>query len=113
MHADAFRVIRRASVRARRQGRPSFPVPLKTYDDSIAVLRRARRREGRPFERLHGCRVSMRLLVPSRRRLPEADVTATIAHERAISPSLAAALCLTIERPKPPAAQGATDLFSR
>jgi len=71
-----------------KDGHP-FPVPLKVYDDSIAVLRRSldAARLGHT-EKLDG----MARLDAFARRLeaqadPHADVTAVIAHERRISPS--------------------------
>jgi hypothetical protein len=72
-----------------KDGHP-FPVPLKVYDESIAVLRRAltaaklgrtTRLEG--FERLD---TFTRKIEAS--RAADADVDATIAHERDISGSL-------------------------
>jgi hypothetical protein len=72
-----------------KDGHP-FPVPLKVYDDSIAVLRRSldAAKVGRS-EKLDG----MSRLDAFVRRLedqldPRADVRAVIAHERAISSSL-------------------------
>jgi len=72
-----------------KDGHP-FPVPLKIYDESIAVLRRAldSARLGHTdklggFRRLDAFTRAIEI-----RRGPEADVTATIAHERAISRSL-------------------------
>ncbi|HVZ16874.1 MAG TPA: DUF763 domain-containing protein [Terriglobales bacterium] len=72
-----------------KDGHP-FPVPLKTYDESISVLRKSltaaklqdsERTDG--FKRLDRfTRVIEKLLSP------EADFTATLAHEYAISPSL-------------------------
>jgi uncharacterized protein len=67
-----------------------FPVPLRVYDESIAVLRRAldSAKLG-DTDKLGGFK---RLDAFSRaieaRRGPDADVAATIAHERAISKSL-------------------------
>src|SRR5688500_9805650 len=67
-----------------------FPVPLKTYDETIDVLRRS----------LDGARVGDREKVDGLRRLnefvrqvhnrmqPVVDFQAAIAHERAISPAL-------------------------
>ena len=72
-----------------KDGHP-FPVPLKVYDESISVLRRAldSARLGDTdklggFKRLD----AFTRAIESRQR-PEADVAATIAHERAISRSL-------------------------
>jgi len=72
-----------------KDGHP-FPVPLKTYDESIAVLRRALdavRLD--PTERADGFRRLDRLTrAVEEQREPMADFAAAIAHERAISPSL-------------------------
>ena len=72
-----------------KDGHP-FPVPLKVYDESIAVLRRAldSAKLGHTdklggFKRLD----AFTRAIETQHR-PEADVDATIAHERAISPSL-------------------------
>jgi hypothetical protein len=72
-----------------KDGHP-FPVPLRVYDESIAVLRRAidQAKLGRS-EKLDGMsRLDAFVRGIERRRRPEADVEATIAHERAISRSL-------------------------
>jgi hypothetical protein len=72
-----------------KDGHP-FPVPLQVYDESIAVLRRALAdaRLGH-FDRLHGLsRLDAFARAIEARRGPEADVAATIAHERATSASL-------------------------
>jgi hypothetical protein len=72
-----------------KDGHP-FPVPLKTYDESIAVLRRAldAAKLGHS-DKLHGlARLDTFARSIERRRLPEADVLGAIAHERAISPAL-------------------------
>jgi uncharacterized protein len=72
-----------------KDGHP-FPVPLKVYDESIAVLRRALDSANLGHtDKLGGFR---RLDAFTRaietRRGPEADVLATIAHERAMSSAL-------------------------
>ena len=72
-----------------KDGHP-FPVPLKTYDESIAVLRRAldAAKLGHS-DKLHGLsRLDAFARSIERDRLPEADVAGAIAHERAISPTL-------------------------
>jgi hypothetical protein len=72
-----------------KDGHP-FPVPVRVYDESIGVLRRAldAARLGHT-EKLDGFR---RLDAFTRaieaRRTPEADVASAIAHERAIAPAL-------------------------
>jgi uncharacterized protein len=72
-----------------KDGHP-FPVPLKTYDDSIAVLRRAldAAKVGHA-DKLQGfSRLDKFTRTIERTASPEADVNAAIQHERAISPSL-------------------------
>ena len=69
-----------------KDGHP-FPVPLKVYDESIAVLRRAldAARLGRS-EKLGGfARLDRFTRAIERRLRPEADIQATIAHERAVA----------------------------
>ncbi|MCW5978588.1 MAG: DUF763 domain-containing protein [Bryobacteraceae bacterium] len=70
--------------------RHPFPVPLKTYDESLDVLRRAldsARMEDR--ERIEGFRrLNHFVQVVEERWRPEADFEAVVAHERAISPDL-------------------------
>lgn len=70
--------------------RHPFPVPLKTYDESISALQRS----------LDGAKVGDKEKIEGFRRLerftrtvqeqcePEADMTAAVAHEKALSPSL-------------------------
>ena len=72
-----------------KDGHP-FPVPLKPYDESIAILRRAldAARLGHT-EKLEGFRRLDRLTrAVEEQRQPLADFSAAIAHERAISASL-------------------------
>jgi len=72
-----------------KDGHP-FPVPLKTYDESIAVLRRAldSARLGHA-DKLDGfARLDKFARAIERQRQPLADVPAVIDYERAISPSL-------------------------
>jgi uncharacterized protein len=67
-----------------------FPVPLRVYDESIAVLRKAldAAKVGQT-DKLDGmARLDAFARRIEQRRAPHADVEATIAHERAISPSL-------------------------
>lgn len=72
-----------------KDGHP-FPVPLKTYDESIAVLRRsldAAKVDGK--EKIEGFRRLDRFVKVVEERLkPEADFDAVIQHERRISPSV-------------------------
>ena len=70
--------------------RHPFPVPLKTYDESLNVLRTAldTARVG-DQEKLDGFRRLNRFVQTVEKRFePEADFEAVIAHEHAISPSL-------------------------
>jgi len=70
--------------------RHPFPVPLKTYDQSIAVLRDAldRARVG-DVEKMGGFqRLEQFTRGVEERYAPEADFDAVISHEHAISPSL-------------------------
>jgi hypothetical protein len=72
-----------------KDGHP-FPVPLAVYDESIAVLRRAldSAKLGHT-DKLGGFkRLDAFTRAIETRRGPEADVAATIAHERAVSASL-------------------------
>ena len=72
-----------------KDGHP-FPVPLKVYDESISVLRRAldSAKLGHS-DKLGGfARLDAFTRAIEQREGPEADVAATIAHERAISRSL-------------------------
>ncbi|MGI8990310.1 MAG: DUF763 domain-containing protein [Bryobacteraceae bacterium] len=70
--------------------RHPFPVPLKTYDESIGVLRKAL--DGAKLgdtEKIDGVRRLDRFVRAIEERYkPEADFDAIVAHERAISPSL-------------------------
>jgi hypothetical protein len=72
-----------------KDGHP-FPVPLRTYDESIDVLRRsmdAARLGDR--DKLDGmARLDRFVRGVETRRSPEADFDATLAHERAISKSI-------------------------
>ena len=70
--------------------RHPFPVPLKTYDESIGVLRRsldAAKLGDR--DKLEGfARLEKFTRAIEQRCAPEADFDQAIAHERALSPSL-------------------------
>jgi hypothetical protein len=70
--------------------RHPFPVPLKTYDESLSVLRASldRARAG-DTEKLDGFRRLERFVrAVEQRYAPEADFHAVVAHEKAISRSL-------------------------
>jgi hypothetical protein len=91
-----------------KDGHP-FPVPLRVYDESISVLRRALdlAKLGHS-EKLEGMsRLDAFVRGIERRRQPEADVEATIAHERAISRSLGGRTVLDDKKPR----KGQLDLF--
>ncbi len=100
-----------------KDGHP-FPVPLKTYDESIAVLRRAldAARLGQA-DKLDGMNRLDRFTRSIERHLdPEADVVSAIAHERAMSPSVGGRTVMDDRRPpRPPARprKGQLDLFSK
>ncbi|MFB3777212.1 MAG: DUF763 domain-containing protein [Bryobacteraceae bacterium] len=91
-----------------KDGHP-FPVPLKTYDESIAVLRHSLDRaklEGRA--KLDGFRRLDRFVKLVERQMePRADLDALVEHERAISPSLGGRTVLDDKRSsrKPPPRQ--------
>jgi hypothetical protein len=70
--------------------RHPFPVPLKTYDESLDVLRRSldAAKLGDP-EKMDGfARLDRFVRAVEQRAKPEADFDRVVAHERAISPSL-------------------------
>ncbi len=72
-----------------KDGHP-FPVPVRTYDESISVLRHSldRARLG-DTDKLDGfARLERFTRAIEQRCLPEADFAAVMAHEHAISPSL-------------------------
>lgn len=72
-----------------KDGHP-FPVPLHTYDETIAVLRRGldRAKVGEP-DKVDGMKRLDRFVRFVEARLaPEADVDAALAHERRISPAI-------------------------
>src|SRR5205823_4712390 len=84
--------------------RHPFPVPLKTYDESLSVLRRAldQAKLGHSdkldgFRRLDGF---MRTI--ERQCQPAADFDAVLAHEHAISPSLDGRSVFDDRRDNPP-----------
>lgn len=72
-----------------KDGHP-FPVPLKTYDESIAVLRRSLdAAKLRGSEKLEGfARLDRFVRAVEKRRAPQAGFDALVAHERAISAAL-------------------------
>src|SRR3954463_9680025 len=85
-----------------KDGHP-FPVPLKTYDESLSVLRRAldAARLGHT-EKLEGFRRLDRLTrAVESNRDPMADFTAALDHERAISASIGGRTVFDEARPSP------------
>jgi uncharacterized protein len=72
-----------------KDGHP-FPVPLKTYDESLSVLRRAlQQAKVGHTEKIDGfARLDRFTRMVEKQGRPEADFKAALAHERAISPSL-------------------------
>ena len=96
-----------------KDGHPS-PVPLRTYDESLAVLRRSldAARLGHT-EKLEGFRRLDRLTRSvEEEREPLADFNAAIKHERRLSPSLGGRTVFNDRPPrKPPAATPQLSLF--
>ena len=72
-----------------KDGHP-FPVPLKTYDESIAVLRDslAKAKLGNTEKTDGFSRLERFVRAVEERCVPEADFAAVVEHERAMSPSL-------------------------
>lgn len=94
-----------------KDGHP-FPVPLKTYDESLGVLRRSldAAKLGRS-EKLDGFkRLDSLTRAIEKRAEPLADFEALLKHERRISPSLNGRTVLDDRKPRKPAAQQ-LDLF--
>jgi uncharacterized protein len=82
--------------------RHPFPVPLKTYDESMGVLRRSlEAAKLGDDDRLDGFRRLDRFVrLVEERYSPEADLPALVAHEVAISPSLGGRSVFDDRRPK-------------
>ncbi len=82
--------------------RHPLPVPLKTYDESISVLRRSldAAKLGDP-DKANGFKGLDRFVRTIEKRFsPEADLEATVAHENAISPTLGGRSMFDDRRPK-------------
>src|SRR5205085_1300113 len=99
-----------------KDGHP-FPVPLRVYDESIAVLRRALdRAQLGHTDKLQGLsRLDGFARAIEAGRHPSADVAATIAHERAISPTLGGRTVFDDRKPRTRTAtprRGQLSLFS-
>ena len=89
-----------------------FPVPLKTYDESIAVLRRSldAAKVG-DTDKMDGMKRLDRFVRAIEKRFsPEADFDAVMAHEHAISKSLGGRTVFDDKRPK---RHGQLELFER
>jgi hypothetical protein len=87
-----------------KDGHP-FPVPLKTYDASLAVLRSAldSARAG-DREKLDGMRrLDQFVRAIEEHHQPQADFQAVLRHEHAISPSLGGRTVMNDRRPSKPA----------
>jgi len=94
-----------------KDGHP-FPVPLKTYDQSIGVLRQAldRARLG-DREKLDGfARLARFTRFVEERCAPAADFDAAIAHEKAISPGLGGRTVFDGRKPRLARPRGAEQL---
>jgi hypothetical protein len=85
-----------------KDGHP-FPVPLTTYDETIAVLRRGLDRATLgQTDKLDGFRRLDRFVRAIEERLdPTVDFDAALTHERAMSPSLGGRTVLDDRRPRP------------
>jgi len=84
-----------------KDGHP-FPVPLRTYDESISILRHSldRARLG-DTDKLQGfARLDRFVRAIEQRCAPEADFATAVAHERAISPQLGGRTVLDDRKPK-------------
>lgn len=93
--------------------RHPFPVPLKTYDESLAVLRRVLdAAKLMHSEKIDGLRRLDRLVRAVEERYePIADFEQVLAHERAISASLNGRSVFDDKRKKPPASNEQLKLF--
>lgn len=86
-----------------KDGHP-FPVPLKTYDETIAVLRNGlERAKVGDTDKLDGMKRLDRLVrAIERNATTEVDFDAAVAHERAISPSVGGRTVFDDRRPRRP-----------
>ena len=95
-----------------KDGHP-FPVPLKTYDETLSVLRRAldKAKTG-DRERLDGLkRLDKFVRAIEKRRRPEADFGAAVQHERATSKSLGGRTVFDDKRTQKMRVKDQLDLF--
>ena len=94
-----------------KDGHP-FPVPLKTYDESISVLRKSlAAAKLQETERVDGFRRLDRFTRNVEKQLhPAADLTGVIEHERAISPSLGGRTVFDDSSRKQPTSKGKQQL---
>ncbi|HVW04920.1 MAG TPA: DUF763 domain-containing protein [Vicinamibacterales bacterium] len=86
-----------------KDGHP-FPVPLQTYDETIDVLRRSlTRAKAGESDKIDGMkRLDRFVRAIETRRSPDANVDATIAHERRVSPSIGGRTVFDDRRPARP-----------
>ncbi len=86
-----------------KDGHP-FPVPLQTYDETIDVLRRSlTRAKAGESDKIDGMkRLDRFVRAIETRRSPDANVDATIAHERRVSPSIGGRTVFDDRRPAGP-----------
>jgi hypothetical protein len=86
-----------------KDGHP-FPVPLTTYDETIAVLRRSldRAKLDRSDKRDGLTRLSRFVRAVEARYEPSVNFDAALAHERVISPSLGGRTVMDDRRQRPP-----------
>jgi len=94
-----------------KDGHP-FPVPLTTYDESLAVLRRSieAAKLGRSDKMEGMARLSRFVRAVETRAKPSADFETLVEHERAISPSIGGRT-VTGARPQPRPKAGQLTLF--
>jgi hypothetical protein len=86
-----------------KDGHP-FPVPLQTYDETIDVLRRSlTRAKAGESDKIDGMkRLDRFVRAIETRRSPDANVDATIAYERRLSPSIGGRTVFDDRRPARP-----------
>ena len=86
-----------------KDGHP-FPVPLKTYDESISVLRRSldAAKLGGPEKKEGFARLDRFVRAVERNAAPEADFDRMMAHEHAISPAIGGRTVFDGRRPSGP-----------
>ncbi len=97
-----------------KDGHP-FPVPLKTYDESISVLRRSldAAKLGDPYKLDAFKRLDRFTRALERNLGPKADFDTALAHERSISKSIGGRTVFDDRRTSKQARQNQMDLFER